>query len=204
MQDPTISLLSVALLIFSAALHEVAHGLTALYYGDHTAEQAGRLSLNPLRHIDPIGSVVLPILLSLVGSPFVFGWAKPVPVNTNNLRTRYASAVVALAGPATNLLLAGIAGTIIRFYGASLEPGLVTFLFIVVSINCVLALFNLIPIPPLDGYHVIEYLFRIPARITNFFMQYSFVFIFAAIIVFQKFFDGIFLFMIRLLTGTLS
>ncbi len=204
MQDPISSLLSVAILIFSAALHEVSHGLVALYYGDHTAERMGRLSLNPLRHMDPIGSVVLPIVLSLAGSPFIFGWAKPVPVNPHNFTHKYASAVVALAGPLSNIVLAGIAGTIIRFYGNTLQTGFLTFLTMVTVINCVLAVFNMIPIPPLDGYHILEYLFRIPTRVSVFFMQYSFVFILLAVVLFQRFFDGILFTMIKLLTGALG
>jgi Zn-dependent protease len=201
MQDIATSLLSVTILIFSAALHEISHGLVALYYGDHTAERAGRLSINPIRHMDLVGSVILPVVLSISGSPFVFGWAKPVPVNYNNLRTAYAPALVALAGPVTNLVLAILSGFLLQYIGQSLDSGFATFLTLVLVINCVLCLFNLLPIPPLDGFHIIEYIFRIPPRITQFLTQYSFVCVLLAVIIFQRFFDGIILTMIRLLTG---
>lgn len=142
--------------LFAITLHEVAHGWMARYFGDRTAEMLGRLSLNPLRHIDPIGTVLVPGLLLAFGGP-LFGWAKPVPVATSVLRNpRRAMILVALAGPAANLCMAAfwcaVLGTVARVNGNGLlshwieamaQAGIV--------INVVLAVFNLLPIPPLDG-----------------------------------------------------
>jgi len=201
MQDISQAIISLVILIFSTALHEVAHGLTALYFGDRTALQAGRLSLNPISHIDPFGSILLPFLLFTLGSPFVFGWAKPVPVNVANLRGKSAHAWVAIAGPLTNLLLALVAGTVIRFWGVGLPVGFQQFLFLVVIINTVLMVFNMIPIPPFDGYHVVGYLLRIPSRIYDWCMRYGLIMIVAAVLIFQKFLDGAVLWLVHLFTG---
>src|SRR3989344_2210136 len=110
-------------LIFSVILHEVAHGYMANFLGDPTARLAGRLTLNPLPHIDPIGSIILPGILVISGSPLLIGYAKPVPYNPYNLRHRFGEALVAFAGPGTNILLAVIFGLLIRF-GAGLDAGL--------------------------------------------------------------------------------
>ena len=152
-------------LIFAIVFHEVAHGLMARSLGDPTAEERGRLSLNPLRHVDPIGTVILPGILALVHLP-VFGWAKPVPVNFARLRhPRRDMMLVGAAGPGSNLIMAAIAavvlGLIMRPYGGVQEPGgvigfLVLNLFNFISINVFLALFNLLPIPPFDGSHIVE------------------------------------------------
>ena len=153
-----LTILSIIILIFSVIVHEVSHGFMADRLGDSTARRAGRLTLNPLKHIDPIGSILVPIITSLAG--FTFGWAKPVPYNPYNLRNkRQGEFLIALAGPASNLLLALIFGTIIRFAAgsatdaasaAAMAPFL-TILTYIVLINIVLAIFNLIPLPPLDG-----------------------------------------------------
>lgn len=139
-------------LIFSAILHEVAHGYVADRLGDPTARLMGRLTLNPLKHIDPYLSVILPALLILSGSPIIFGGAKPVPVDPFNLKEgRKDMALVSLAGPGTNIALAVIAAVILRAF-PFLTGGLVgMFLITVVNYNLLLAIFNLIPIPPLDG-----------------------------------------------------
>lgn len=149
----------LVVLIFSVILHEVAHGYMANYLGDPTARLQGRLTLNPLPHIDLIGSILLPGLLLLTHSPFLIGYAKPVPYNPYNLRGRYAEGLVAFAGPATNILLAVIFGFLIRFSEAQLGPDLVTAFAIIVYVNLLLAIFNLIPIPPLDGSKVLATLF---------------------------------------------
>lgn len=141
----------IVILIFSVVLHEVAHGYMANYLGDPTARLAGRLTLNPLKHIDPKGSVFLPLILKLTGSPILIGYAKPVPYNPYNLRGKWGEALVALAGPGTNILLALIFGLAIRFFGGMIDLALVRAFAVIVFINMLLALFNLIPVPPLDG-----------------------------------------------------
>lgn len=157
----------LGILIFSAILHEIAHGYVADRFGDPTARLAGRLTLNPKSHIDPMMSVLLPLLLLMSGSPIVFGAAKPVPVDEFNLKEgRKDVALVALAGPLTNILLA-IAGsllfrTFITFFPLALNAevfSLLTTLFLkIIQINLLLAIFNLLPIPPLDGSKVFSLL----------------------------------------------
>ncbi len=155
------SLFPIIILIFSIVIHEVAHGVMANWLGDPTAKYAGRLTLNPIPHIDPIGSVALPLLLWLSGSSVLFGWAKPVPYNPYNLRDqKYGSALVGLAGPGANLLLALVFGIVIRILIAFVSGSTVLFVFIsllsyVVLINIFLAIFNLVPIPPLDGSKIL-------------------------------------------------
>jgi len=150
----------IAILIFSVVFHEVSHGVVANKLGDPTAKLAGRLTLNPLPHLDPVGSVLLPgflILMSqLTGGGIIFGWAKPVPVNPANLRGRYGSALVSLAGPASNLALALVFGLALRFLPiAELHPALLVIFGYIVFLNILLAVFNLLPIPPLDGSHIL-------------------------------------------------
>jgi Zn-dependent protease len=140
----------LVVLIPSVILHEVAHGVVALAFGDDTAKRAGRITLNPIAHVDPFGTIVLPLLLA-VTSGGVFGWAKPVPVNPRRLRNpRQQSLFVSLAGPGTNVLIALIASVV--FVAGPQNDW--TFGFIVV--NVFLAAFNLLPIPPLDGSALIE------------------------------------------------
>ena len=143
-------------------IHEVSHGYAALALGDKTAQYSGRLTLNPIKHIDLFGSIILPALTALMGGP-VFGWAKPVPYNPYNLKNqKWGPAIVGAAGPAANLLLAVIFGLFIRF-SSSLSAGvsgqfLANFITIAAAIsilNLVLAIFNLVPIPPLDGSKVL-------------------------------------------------
>ena len=143
----------IAVLIFSVMLHEIAHGYVAERLGDPTARYAGRLTLNPLAHIDPLGSIVVPALLIFSHSSIILGWAKPVPYNPNNLYKdyKYGPLKVALAGPATNLFLMLVFGLIIRFGMPILDPNLLGLFVIVALMNAFLAIFNLVPIPPLDG-----------------------------------------------------
>lgn len=156
-QGIVIGVFTAVIFIYSAVIHEVMHGAVALLLGDPTAKLAKRLTLNPLKHLDPFGSVILPLLLILIGSRFVFGWAKPVPYNPYNFKKPGRdSVIVALAGPLTNLALAGIFALILRWVHAAGLLGygnglLAMALFLVVFINTILAIFNLIPIPPLDG-----------------------------------------------------
>jgi Zn-dependent protease len=159
----------VPALIFAIVFHEIAHGWTALALGDPTAKEQRRLSLNPLRHVDLFGTVILPGLLKLAGAP-VFGWAKPVPVVAQRLRNpRFGMMAVAAAGPLSNLVMAAIAAAVIGLLVRGGEPaeaslsglfltGLVYFL----QINVFIAFFNLLPIPPFDGSHIVEG--ALPAR----------------------------------------
>jgi Zn-dependent protease len=150
-------------LIIAIVFHEVAHGLVARRLGDRTAEERGRLSLNPIRHIDPIGTLILPMTLAIAHAP-IFGWAKPVPVNYARLRNpRRDMVLVALAGPGMNLLLA-IAGAAVLAATVSLsggaEDGAARFIAVnalnFIGINVFLGVFNLLPVPPFDGGHVVE------------------------------------------------
>ncbi len=146
---------SLVVLFVSVILHEVAHGYMADYLGDPTARLAGRLTLNPLSHIDPMGSIILPGILAMTGSPIMIGYAKPVPYNPYNLPGKYDELLVAAAGPAVNILLALVFGLLMRFGGVAMSPVLFTAFGIIVLRNLVLAIFNLIPIPPLDGSKVL-------------------------------------------------
>ncbi len=151
---------ALLILFVSVILHEVAHGYMANWLGDPTARLQGRLTLNPISHVDPVGTIVLPLLLVLSHSPIFFGYAKPVPYNPYNLKGKYDESYVAFAGPATNIILALIFGLTIRFAGAVLGPDLVTAFGTIVYINMLLALFNLIPLPPLDGSKVLGGVFE--------------------------------------------
>ncbi len=160
-----------AMLIPSVILHEVSHGLVAYWFGDDTAKRAGRLTLNPIPHIDPVGTIIMPAILAFAGFP-VFGYAKPVPVNVGALRSpRNQAVVVSLAGPMVNIMLAVLAGLAIRLFlplgvlnAAASDPnGLIPglpigwqLLFDLGLVNLYLAIFNLIPLPPLDGSAVVE------------------------------------------------
>jgi Zn-dependent protease len=149
-------------LVVAIVCHEVAHGWVANAFGDPTARRRRRLSLNPLRHVDPIGTVVLPLFLAVTGAP-VFGWAKPVPVVAHRMRNpRFHMILVALAGPGMNLLLAVVGALALAAVIAGAPPPNLAWLFLVlnlfnfVAINIFLAVFNLLPIPPFDGGHVVE------------------------------------------------
>jgi Zn-dependent protease len=175
-----IIILSIIILVFSAILHEYAHGFVARRLGDDTAEREGRLTLNPLKHLDPFGSVMLPLLLVVMKSPFFIAWAKPVPYNPYNLRDqKFGELKVALSGPLTNFILVLIFALFIRFIpladgvknslalgflsggdvlaltSGSILASLVLIAIIACFINLILGLFNLIPIPPLDGSKIL-------------------------------------------------
>jgi Zn-dependent protease len=162
----TFEVLFYVALVPSVILHEVSHGAAALVFGDDTAKRAGRLTLNPLKHIDPFGTIILPVLLILSRAPGVIGYAKPVPVNVSRLRnSRNTSVVVSLIGPAVNIALAALLGlafknllTVPARINAAEQFGSIwaQLLFVAGYVNVILAVFNLIPLPPLDGSAVLE------------------------------------------------
>lgn len=188
MIKPTM-VLHIAALIVAIVIHEIAHGYVAYKLGDDTAKRQGRLTLNPISHIDPIGTIVVPLLLLFSGSGFLIGWAKPVPVNAAAFRQPLKDMMwVALAGPVSNLLLATGASILFKLchgFGAITSiPALygVYFLESFVVINIVLAIFNMVPIPPLDGSKIL--LPFLPYKIQSIMMQlepYGLLLVFAAV-----------------------
>ena len=154
-----LAIVLVPCLVIAIVFHEVAHGWAALVLGDPTAKEQRRLTLNPFRHVDPIGTVLVPGVLALVGAP-VFGWAKPVPVNARRLdNPRLGMMAVAVAGPATNFVLALVGALALGLVSNTLASpsGLVTQgLFTFILINLFIGFFNLLPIPPFDGSHIVE------------------------------------------------
>jgi len=169
-------LFQILVLIMSVVIHEVSHGYAARYLGDHTAEYEGRLTLNPLKHLDPIGSFLLPLISYQLGG-FLVGWAKPVPYNPYNLRPgRWSEAIVAGAGPLSNISIAIVFGLFLRFVSASANPAFLKIVTVIVIINIVLAVFNLVPIPPLDGSKLLFAIF--PEKLyafRSFFERYSLI-----------------------------
>lgn len=172
------------IIILSAVFHEYSHSWAAYRLGDNTAKDAGRLTLNPLVHIDPMGTIIIPLFLLLYANIFI-GWAKPVPYNPYNLRDqKYGSLKVGFAGPAANLSIAVILGIILRFFSDYLlisnlaPPIFIMLLSVIVYINIFLALFNLLPFPPLDGSKIFADLFPKQWR---YFMSSGFIGIFLAL-----------------------
>jgi Zn-dependent protease len=144
-------------LIFSIIIHEVSHGYAAEMLGDPTARLQGRLTLNPIPHIDLVGSILVPAFLVIANAGFMFGWAKPVPYNPYNLRNqKWGEAIVAASGPGVNVFLALVFGLIVRFGYDTLSEPFIILASIVVLINVMLAFFNLLPIPPLDGSKLLK------------------------------------------------
>jgi Zn-dependent protease len=199
----------IIILIMSVVIHEVSHGYAALALGDSTAKYQGRLTLNPIAHIDPIGSILVPLLGYFAGG-FIIGWAKPVPFNPYNLRSirglpaQAGEALVAVAGPASNLILASVFAIIIRVvlaYGIMNQAFLSLASYIVV-INITLAIFNLIPIPPLDGSKILFAILplkfqNLRANIERYGMILVFIFIFVLWPIVSPFIG----FLFRLFTG---
>lgn len=169
----SIVIFSIIILIFSVVIHEVAHGYTAYRFGDPTAQYQGRLTLNPLKHIDPFGSIILPIIMALLPGGLILGWAKPVPINPYNFKRRkLGEFATAFAGPLSNIIIAAVFIVIIRI--ALTSGGSEIFIqlsSLIVLINAVLAFFNLIPIPPLDGYRIVSIL--LPQDLTEKFEYYA-------------------------------
>jgi Zn-dependent protease len=169
--------LMAVVLLFSVIVHEVAHGYVALLNGDPTARVLGRITLNPIPHIDMIGTILVPLLLLISHAGILFGWAKPVPVNPANYRNyRWGEFAVSAAGPVSNLVLAALFAILLRLNLGN--PGLMQLAYFGVSINIILALFNLIPIPPLDGSHILSLLLpRELARVYDYLQPVGFVLI---------------------------
>ena len=154
-------------IVLAVTLHEAAHGFVALHFGDDTAKNAGRVTLNPLKHVDPFGTIILPLLLIISSSGFLFGYAKPVPVNFGALKNpRWDMLWVAIAGPVTNLVLAVVSTLLLYGVDAfvSSPPRMVqTVILLSVELNVILAVFNMLPLPPLDGSKVLAAF--LPARL---------------------------------------
>jgi Zn-dependent protease len=157
--------ITALVLLIAVVGHEIMHGLSAYKYGDSTAKNAGRLSINPIKHIDPVGTVVVPLMLLIAGSPFLIGWAKPVPVDIRHIivsnRSYNGAIVVSLAGVAYNFAFAIVASLLIGFFiggGSMMNEIIAYFLLQAVIINVVLGVFNLLPIPPLDGSQALSYI----------------------------------------------
>ena len=194
----------LVVLVFSVMIHEISHGFVAEKLGDSTARRAGRLTLNPIRHIDFFGSIILPLLLFISGSRFIIGWAKPVPYNPNALYKdfKYGPLKVALAGPASNILVFIVLGLIARFGAGFLSPILVGLFAFIAFMNIYLAVFNLVPIPPLDGSKILT-LF-LPPRYATMLETFSFsgiIFVFIFIFLFSSVIYYIAIFLFALVTG---
>ena len=173
-------IISIPIFIFAIIIHEVAHGWAAYKLGDSTAKYLGRLTLNPIPHIDPIGTLILPVLLMIMNSPVVFGWAKPVPINFLGLRNPKKDIIyVGLAGPLANIIFAFILAAIFRLFPVAHNPILSEVIFLSILVNLILAAFNLIPIPPLDGSRILFGL--LPTRLAVRYMaieRYGFIILF--------------------------
>ncbi len=201
-----ITIISIVILIFSVIIHEVSHGYMANYLGDPTARLQGRLTLNPLKHIDPIGSILVPLITSLSG--FTFGWAKPVPYNPYNLKNkRMGEFLIAAAGPASNISIALVFSLIIRYVSTSMTvtPGLTSFVEVasyIIVINIVLAVFNLIPLPPLDGSKLLfSILPHQYGRIRHILEAYAPIWVLIVVLFVWQFISPIVPYVFRLFTG---
>ncbi len=187
----------------SVVIHEVSHGYAAALQGDMTAKYEGRLTLNPIKHLDVMGSLIVPLITAQFGIPF--GWAKPVPFNPYNLKNqRWGELIVAIAGPISNLLIALVFGSIIRFGGETLPATFIQFTVIIVLVNIGLAIFNLIPVPPLDGSKVL-FAF-LPYKWMDYrrkIEQFGFLLVILLIMIpqFSEFLGGIVLQLFTLVTG---
>lgn len=196
---------AIAVLIISVVIHEVSHGYSANILGDPTAKYAGRLTLNPIKHLDPIGSVLVPVITFLLGG-FIFGWAKPVPYNPYNLKNqKWGPAIVGASGPLANFLMVILFGLIIRFGAgqAFFTPALFEILSLIVFINLILGVFNMVPIPPLDGSKVL-FAF-LPYRwqhIQEFLEHYGFFILLIFIFFFFRLLLPIVLGLFKIITGT--
>lgn len=200
----------IGVLIFSVVIHEVSHGYAALSLGDPTAKNEGRLTLNPFKHLDPFGSILLPAILVILRSPFLFAWAKPVPFNPFNLRSQqWGPALVGIAGPAANIALALLFAVLFRLgpslFGPAGDLFVGNFLKIatmIIFINLFLAIFNLVPIPPLDGSKVLFAILPYNMRGLQVFLeQFGFFLLIFFIMFFSEWIFPLVLSIFRILTG---
>ena len=194
----------IVILIMSIVIHEVSHGFMAEYFGDDTARNAGRLTLNPIKHIDLFGSILLPAVLILSHAGFLFGWAKPVPYNPNNLSNRkWGTIAVAGAGVLANFFIAIIFGLILRLtIDMALPPGFYFITSAIVLMNLALAIFNLVPIPPLDGSKILFSF--LPEKAFSFIItyeRYSLILLLIFIVFFSEYLYPILAFLFHLVTG---
>ncbi len=202
--EATNAVFYVVVLVMSIVIHEVSHGFMAEYFGDKTARFAGRLTLNPIKHLDLFGSVLLPVFLVFTHSPFLFGWAKPVPYNPENLSNKkWGTVAVASAGVLSNFLIAIIFGVIIRLsHGMTLPEGFYFITSIIVLVNLALGIFNLVPIPPLDGSKILFSL--LPQSASTYISQieqYSLFLLIIFIVFFSNYLYPILTFLFSFLTG---
>ena len=194
----------ISILIMSIVIHEVSHGFMAERFGDNTARNAGRLTLNPIKHLDLFGSILLPTILILSKTGFIFGWAKPVPYNPNNLSNRkWGTVWVAAAGILANFFITIVFGLIIRFSsGFALPSGFYFRTSAIVIVNLALGIFNLVPIPPLDGSKILFSF--LPDRAFSFILayeQYSLILLLVFIVFFSDYLYPILTFLFHLITG---
>lgn len=204
--DTITTIFYIVILIFSVIIHELAHGYTADYLGDPTPRLQGRLTLNPIPHLDLFGSIILPALLVLSGTGFVVGWAKPIIYNPFNIKNRRVGAIlIAIAGPLSNILLAVIFGLTLRFVGVDLPQAVQVIFSAIVIINIILAIFNLIPIPPLDGHHVLFSLLSdrgVGGQVKNFLKRYSLMLMLIIIFFVWKILFPVVIWLYILITGS--
>lgn len=202
--NATNAIFYIAILIMSVVIHEVSHGFVAEYFRDKTARFAGRLTLNPIKHLDLFGSILLPALLVLSNSPFLFGWAKPVPYNPDNLSNqKWGTIAVASAGVLANFSIAILFGTIIRLTsGLSLPEDFYFITSIIVVVNLALGIFNLVPIPPLDGSKILfSFLPYSFSKAILFFEQYSLILLIIFIVFFANYLYPILAYLFHSLTS---
>ena len=206
--DATAGVFYIAILIMSVVIHEISHGFMAEYFGDSTARHAGRLTLNPIKHLDLFGSIILPALLISSGSPVMFGWAKPVPYNPDNLNDKkWGEVAVAAAGVLANFFVAFIFGMLVRLvplfgFTEILSDKFYFIISVIVVTNLALGVFNLIPIPPLDGSKIFFSL--LPASfysVIAIIEQYSLILLLIFVVFFSGILSPIIGFLYHLLTG---
>ncbi len=202
--NATDNIFYIAILIMSIVIHEVSHGFMAERFGDKTARYAGRLTLNPIKHLDLFGSILLPAVLVLTHSPFLFGWAKPVPYNPDNLSNKkWGTFWVAAAGVLANFSIAIVFGLLLRnFLGFHLPVNFYYITSIIVLVNLALGLFNLVPIPPLDGSKILFSFLPVSFyRGIQFMEQYSFILLILFIVFLSDKLQPILAFFFHLITG---